>query len=137
MVNPVFGGTVTPPAPGGPSVYAIAQGEVHSPIYFTHADYEGINPDHNEALVVSLVIAENEVKRILVDNGSSADICFQHTWDRLRLSNAVPEPCLEETPLYGFEHNAVPIAGVVHLPVTFGSPPVSYTHLTLPTIYSV
>ncbi|XP_017221564.1 uncharacterized protein LOC135148512 [Daucus carota subsp. sativus] len=123
VVNPVFGGTVTPPAPGGPSVYAIAQGEVHSPIYFTHADYEGINPDHNEALVVSLLIAENEVKRILVDNGSSTDICFQHTWDRLRLSNAVLEPCLEETPLYGFGHNVVPIAGVAHLPVTFGSPP--------------
>lgn len=53
------------------------------PIYFTYSDYECLDPDHNDALVVTLDIAENEVKRILVDNGSSANVILEHTLNKM------------------------------------------------------
>lgn len=63
IVHTVFGGQVSPPREEQ-SVYTISEGPP-SIVTFTDADYEGINPNHTEALVVSLDIAHNEVKRIL------------------------------------------------------------------------
>lgn len=68
IVNTVFGGHNSPPREEQ-FVYTIFEGPPNT-ITFTDADYEGINPNHTEALVVSLGIAQNEVKRILIDNGS-------------------------------------------------------------------
>lgn len=74
VVNIVFGGAASPPQAEDTLVHIISQAESHNYISSTDADYEGLNPNHNEALVVSLLIADNEVKRILVDDGSSVDI---------------------------------------------------------------
>ncbi|KAL8104218.1 hypothetical protein AgCh_028445 [Apium graveolens] len=43
-------------------------------ISFSSKDYEGVNPNHNEALVVTLDIFDNEVRRMLIDNGSSGTL---------------------------------------------------------------
>ncbi|XP_074351693.1 uncharacterized protein LOC141690831 [Apium graveolens] len=92
------------------------------PICFSHADFEGLDPGHNQALVVTLDIAENEVKRILVDNGSSANIFFEHTLNRMKLGHLRMDPCLEDL-LYRFENNKIPIRGVIYLPAVFGTAP--------------
>lgn len=92
----------------------------HNTISFTDTDYERMDRNHTEALVITLDIAENEVKRILLDNGSSVDICFKHTWERLKLGSTILEKCHDETPLYDFGNNAVPITGITRLPVYFG-----------------
>ncbi|XP_074337123.1 uncharacterized protein LOC141674297 [Apium graveolens] len=91
-------------------------------IYFSYADCEGLDPDQNQALVVTLDVAENEVKRILVDNGSSANIVFEHTLNRMKLGHLRMNPFLED-PLYGFENSIISIQGVIYLPVTFGTTP--------------
>lgn len=39
-------------------------------IFFSNVDFKDVDPNHNEALVVSLDIADNKVKKVLVDNGS-------------------------------------------------------------------
>ncbi|XP_074328432.1 uncharacterized protein LOC141666341 [Apium graveolens] len=97
-------------------------------IYFSNADYEGLDPEHNQALVVTLDIAENEVQRILVDNGSSANIVFEHTLNRMKLGHLRMDPCLED-PLYGFGNNMIPIRGVIYLPMVFGAAPRQVSHI--------
>ncbi|XP_074341808.1 uncharacterized protein LOC141679197 [Apium graveolens] len=97
-------------------------------ISFSSKDYEGINPNHNEALVVTLYIFDNEVRRMLINNGSSVNILFKHTVDRMKLGS-VRSNEFREDPLYGFENNLVPIQGTIYLSVIFGSAPNQVTHV--------
>ena len=50
--------------------------KTEEPITFTEEDTQGVQFPHNDAVVVSLNIANYAVRRILVDNESSADILF-------------------------------------------------------------
>ncbi|XP_074373430.1 uncharacterized protein LOC141713754 [Apium graveolens] len=97
-------------------------------ISFSSKDYEGVNPNHNEALVVTLDIFDNEVRRMLINNGSSVNILFKHTVDRMKLGSVRSNECRED-PLYGFGNNLVPIQGTLYLPVIFGSAPNQVTHV--------
>ena len=110
IVNMVIGGHQSPPpSPIRSEVLAISQQEqARIGITFNDDDFEGINPQHSEALVVSVEIANNIVKKVLIDNGSSVDILFMHCWERLKLEGYKLEECPKEAPLYGFGHNAVP-----------------------------
>lgn len=56
-------------------------------ITFNNSDFEGLPPIHNEALVVSLDIMDNEVKRVLVDNDSSVNILFKHAMNIMQLGS--------------------------------------------------
>ncbi|XP_074324377.1 uncharacterized protein LOC141661293 [Apium graveolens] len=88
MVNVVFGGTTSPPrSPDQENDVMMIQTLDDEPICFSYSDYEGLDPDHNLALVVTLDVANNEVKRFLVDNGSSANIVFEHTLNRMELDH--------------------------------------------------
>lgn len=118
VVNTVFGRHATPPRQDN-FIHTITW-DPTSAITFTDAYYEGINHNHTEAPVVLLDLTNNEVKRILVDNGSPIDIFFKHAWDRLKLESYKLEPCPNETSIYGFGHNAVPIVGIARLPLCFG-----------------
>lgn len=62
VVNVVLGGARSPPRiPDGDDDIMMIQSHQDEPITFEYSDYEGINPDHNEALVVTLDVEENEV----------------------------------------------------------------------------
>ncbi|XP_074323982.1 uncharacterized protein LOC141660900 [Apium graveolens] len=98
------------------------------PIYFSNADYEDLDPEHNQALVITLDIADNEVQRILVDIGSSANIVFEHILNMMKLGNLRMDPCLED-PLYGFGNNMIPIRGVIYLPMVYGTAPRQVSHI--------
>ena len=50
-------------------------------VTFTDADSRGVHHPHNDALVVTMNVANHTVRRILVDNGSSVDILF---WDAFK-----------------------------------------------------
>lgn len=75
-------------------------------IFFSNQDFEGIDPNHNEALVISPDVANNEVKRILVDNGCSVNILFKHAHGRMQLRSVRINDCSENL-LYGFRHSMV------------------------------
>ncbi|XP_074377177.1 uncharacterized protein LOC141718696 [Apium graveolens] len=129
MVNMIFGGTSSPPR--GPDVdndVLMIQPAGNERIYFSNVDYENLDPEHNQALVVTLDIIDNEVQRILVDNGSSANIVFEHTLNRMKLGHLRMDPCLED-PLYGFGKNMIPIRGVIYLPMVFGAAPRQVFHV--------
>lgn len=58
---------------------------VDNVITFTEAGLEGVNLNYNEALVVSLEILDNVVRKVLIDNDSSVNIIFIHYLERLKL----------------------------------------------------
>ncbi|XP_074356670.1 uncharacterized protein LOC141696429 [Apium graveolens] len=129
VVNVVLGGSHSPPrSPGsGDEVFSV-QSYPEMMISFSSKVYEGVNPNHNETLVVTLDIFDNEVRRMLIDNGSSINILFKHTVDRMKLGSVCSNEC-QEYPLYGFRNNLVSIQGTLYLPVIFGSAPNQVTHV--------
>ena len=54
-------------------------------ITFTDEDAERIHHPHDDALVITLLIADYITRRVLVDNGSSADILYYPAFQQMRL----------------------------------------------------
>ena len=66
-------------------------------------------------------MANNNVYKTLVDNGSSVDILYYQAFQRmgLRDSDLKPSP----NPIYGFTGDFVVLVGVITLPLTVGEYP--------------
>ncbi|XP_048498080.1 uncharacterized protein LOC125496617 [Beta vulgaris subsp. vulgaris] len=86
-------------------------------VAFTSEDARGIIYPHDDPLVVSLQISTTMVYRVLVDGGSSANILYKETFERMGLETA----CLKPTsyPVIGFTGAFVP-EGNVKLAVKLG-----------------
>ncbi|GAV74072.1 hypothetical protein CFOL_v3_17554, partial [Cephalotus follicularis] len=54
-------------------------------ISFSEADYEGVRLPHDDPVVVTLLVELFTMKRILIDNGSPANILYKHAFDQLRI----------------------------------------------------
>ncbi|KAK0573726.1 hypothetical protein LWI29_012532 [Acer saccharum] len=74
--------------------------EGHDPITFTAEDSDGIDAKPNDAIVMGVRIAHRDVLRVMIDNGSSADILSARVYDELRLDKKDLEPF--HVPLKGF-----------------------------------
>ncbi|XP_022854045.1 uncharacterized protein LOC111375450 [Olea europaea var. sylvestris] len=69
--------------------YTLASGMPHGKledITFGTRDLEGVSLPHDDALVISVIVANFEVKRILVDNGSAANILSQEAFAKMEIS---------------------------------------------------
>jgi len=53
---------------------------------FTKVDLRDVIPHNNDPVVISVVTAGRKVHRVLVDQGSSADVMFWSTFNKLQLS---------------------------------------------------
>ncbi|XP_068486908.1 uncharacterized protein [Phaseolus vulgaris] len=97
-------------------------GEIHTiagdvDITFTKEDLRDVVPHDNDPIVVSLVTAGRKVHRVLVDQGSSADVMFWPTFTKLQLPLDQLRPyggCL-----YGFAGDQVEVRGYIELRTTF------------------
>ena len=84
--------------------------EDHSPdadITFTKADLRDVVPHDNDPIVISLVTAGRRVHRVLVDQGSSADVMFWPTFNKLQVSLDQLRPYVGC--LYGFVGDQVEV----------------------------
>ncbi|XP_065637423.1 uncharacterized protein LOC136070846 [Quercus suber] len=54
-------------------------------ITFTDEDAERIHHPHDDAIVITLLIADYKTRRVLIDNGSSADILYFTAFQQMRL----------------------------------------------------
>jgi hypothetical protein len=70
------------------------------PITFTEEDFRLKSAVHNDAMVIEVNIARWVIGKDLVDNGSSADILFLKTFEKMNLSQHMLDP--PEYPLQGF-----------------------------------
>ncbi|GFZ00544.1 hypothetical protein Acr_14g0001790 [Actinidia rufa] len=91
------------------------------PITFSSDDLRGLHLPHDDALVVSAVIANFNVQRILIDSGSSADILFISAFEKMKIGLDKLHPF--HTPLIGFGGNTTHPLGWINLPITLGTEP--------------
>lgn len=92
-------------------------------IIFTDEDYSsGMVTPHEDALVIIAQVGTMDLRRILVDNGSSVDVLYGHAYNRLDLRGRKLELC-NEPPLCGFGNAHVLIVGTIELPVIFSTSP--------------
>jgi hypothetical protein len=56
------------------------------PITFTEEDFKLKSVNYNDAMVIEVNIAGWVIGKILVDNGSSSDILFLKTFEKMNLS---------------------------------------------------
>ena len=59
---------------------------------FSDSDMEGCQHPHNDSLVIRVVVANKTIHRVLVDNGSSTDIIFASTFDKMGIGKEKLEP---------------------------------------------
>ena len=90
-------------------------------ITFSDSDLEGCQHPHDDPLVVRAVVANKTVHRVLIDNGSSADIIFASAFDKMGIGRDKLEPV--NTHLRGFSGEKVLPLGSIQLVLTLGDPP--------------
>ncbi|KAK3037092.1 hypothetical protein RJ639_029934 [Escallonia herrerae] len=136
VINTISGG----PSAGGPSsssrkAYArqvnLAQGQAKRTkasisLEFDDADLDGVSLPHDDALVITLRIDAFQVKRILVDTGSSADIIFEDAFNQMGISDDRVKPI--SSPLYGFIGASALVKGIAPLTVIAGEGPRQAVH---------
>jgi hypothetical protein len=88
------------------------------PITFPEEDFKLKSTIHNDAMVIEVNIAGWIIGKVLVDNGSSADILFLKTFEKMNLSQHMLHP--PEYPLQGFGGKPIKLVGKISLPVSFG-----------------
>ena len=97
-------------------------------ITFSDSDLEGCQHPHDDPLVIRAVVANKTVHRVLVDNGSSADIIFASAFDKMGIGREKLEPV--STHLRGFSGEKVLPLGSMQLVLTLGDPPCQATTTT-------
>ncbi|GAV62901.1 hypothetical protein CFOL_v3_06423 [Cephalotus follicularis] len=55
-------------------------------ISFSESDLEGVHLPHDNAVMITLLVELFTMKRVFVDNGSSANILYKPAFDQLRIS---------------------------------------------------
>ncbi|RDX85378.1 hypothetical protein CR513_33434, partial [Mucuna pruriens] len=92
-------------------------------IMFGEKDMRYDPPRHDKPMVISVVVAEYKVERVLIDQGSSANILYWSTYMKMGL--------------YGFAGEQVEIRGAVELETTFGEGNHARSTLVLYTVVDV
>ena len=86
-------------------------------LVFTKADRQDVVPHDNDLVVIPVVTAGRRVHRVLVDQGSSADVMFWSTFNKLQLS---PDQLRSYTGcLFDFVGDQVEVRGHIKLRTTF------------------
>jgi len=103
------------------AVNSVAEGESvdqwESDLVFARADLRDFVPHDNDPVVISVVTVGRKVHSVLVDQGSSADVMFWSTFNKLQLSPDLLRPytwCL-----YRFTGDQVEVRGYLKLRTTF------------------
>ena len=103
------------------SVNSVAEEGLDDPwesdLVFTKADLHDVVPHDNDPVVISVVTTRRRVHRVLVEQGSSVDVMFWSTFNKLQLSPDLLRPytgCL-----YGFAGDQVEVRGYLELRTTF------------------
>jgi hypothetical protein len=89
-------------------------------IIFSSQDINLTSFPHIDAMVVTVHIDRWDVTKILIDNGSQAEILFLATFDKMRFDRKqLGEPL---KPLYGFGGKRIEPVGAITLPLSFSTP---------------
>jgi len=87
------------------------------PITFTNNDFQGLDHQQDDPMVIIVEIENYAVKKVLVDQGSSVDILYWATYQILQLPDTAMVPYDE--PIYGFSGEKVSTRGYIDLHTVF------------------
>ncbi|RDX78857.1 hypothetical protein CR513_40798, partial [Mucuna pruriens] len=104
--------------------------ESGSAITFDDRDLKLGPPIHDEPMVISVVAAEYKVERVLIDQGSSANILYWSVFWKMGLQYLNGS----QGALYDFAGECVPIRGTIEIETVFGEGP---TARIIPVLYTV
>ena len=82
---------------------------------------KGCKHPHDDPLMIRAVVANKTIHRVLVDNGSSADIIFALAFNQMGIGREKSEPV--NAYLRGFSGERVLPLGSIQLVLTLGDPP--------------
>jgi hypothetical protein len=91
------------------------------PLTFDARDVDLHSAPHVDAMVINCSVAGWDMHKVLVDNGSQADIIFLHAFDHTGISHNLLKPL--DNPLYGFGSKGTFPVGKIELPLSFGVAP--------------
>ncbi|XP_072062012.1 uncharacterized protein [Arachis hypogaea] len=94
-------------------------------ISFVPKDYKATDWKLDDPVVITAQVGEPLVKKILMDLGSSADVLFYSTFQKMKLSDKILQPSSGD--LEGFSGERVSIRGYIWLQTTFEEYPNSKT----------
>ncbi|XP_016167939.1 uncharacterized protein LOC107610397 [Arachis ipaensis] len=94
-------------------------------ISFERSDLQAKATNLDDLVVISIQAGDLLVKKVLLDPGSSADVLFYSTFQKMKLSANTMTPSSGE--LVGFSGERVSILGSVWLKITMGEPPLFET----------
>jgi hypothetical protein len=92
----------------------------HMSITFSFQDLKLTSFPHTDIMVVTVHIDRWDVTKILVYNGSQAEILFLAAFDKMGFDRKQLKESTKS--LYGFGKKRIESVGVITLPVSFGSP---------------
>ena len=87
-------------------------------ITFVDEDAGRVHHPHDDAIGITLFIVDYTTRRVLVDNGSSADILYYPAFQQMRLRRDQHRPI--NSPLVGFGGMKVQPMSTITLPVVVG-----------------
>ena len=90
-------------------------------MYFLEENARGVKQPYVDPLVIIVMIKGFNTRRVLVDNGSSADIIYISAFQQLKVDQKRLRPF--DSPLVSFSGNKVYPKGIMTLTVTAGSHP--------------
>ena len=95
--------------------------EVEPTIIFTNENARQLHHPHDDAIVITLTIADYTTKTVLIDNGSSTDILYYLAFQQMRINKKLLQPV--SVPLIEFGGMKVLPIGIISLPIVVGSYP--------------
>ena len=87
-------------------------------ISFSDDDLRDVIEPHNDALVLTLWVQEYDVRRMLVDPGSSSEIMYTGLFDKLGLKHSDLRPT--SIPLFGFNGQAMQPMCIITMQIGVG-----------------
>jgi hypothetical protein len=93
----------------------------HVPHTFDARDVDLRSAPHADAMVNNCRVASWDLHKVLVDNGSQADIIFLHAFDHMGISHNLIKPA--DNPLYSFGGKGTFTVCKIELPLSFGTTP--------------
>jgi len=111
------------------------------PIIFIDDDLHSLDHQQDDPMVITVEIENYAVKKVLVDQGSSVDILYWATYQKLQLLDMAMVPYDE--PIYGFSSEQVSTRGYIDLHTVFRDGtqtktiPIRFLIVDAPTSYNV
>ena len=105
----------------------------HPTLSFSKEDKIGTTQPHDDALLITLRIRDYDVKRVMVDGGSAAEVMYPDLYKglNLKLEDLIPY----SSSLMSFDGKLVIPKGMIRLPIQTGSKIVEVNFIVVDTYF--